>query len=535
MKMFFRIFFVLAFSSVFVLSSASLILAETASDESGGDSLTTPDGNVISIEDYAERITASDDTAASAPGVDSEEDYITQCMTGSEAYSEMAELEMEINEKFDKGEDITELKSKMTELRLRLAEQRNECLGLTISSGPSKIASSNPADAKNEKSAAVMPETAVPSALSSTAVEVGIRCELPEDLKDERDSLFIEYKSAIESEDFENAKLLREKISMLEDDARDIRERCIIENVPGLMKQDNKTCEIPEGVYDRLENIRYNISQMKRANNAIPENLTDEIDALESEIAQYKAKCNALKFSDDVEESDVAGYYKNRIMEAMANENEDSKVQELKELRKEIDESIKNMIEKNKMLRYSEMDGIVDKIEFKANNVRVGDSETNTTEVEIVFGTVDGSPDVKIRPTDSAVLLTQAGRDVLAEDITVNDSGIYVHDILVNELPAVVFYSNKNLERNAERIMDMKLEKSGDTAVYTARYEVKKKIFGIIPANARHELVVDAQNGKTLQDNRPWWSILATTIDDKQESNLVESTSTLVELETGTV
>jgi hypothetical protein len=496
--------------SIFVLSSALIVCAETSSGEpgtAGGASIVAPDGTVISTQEFVEPgndIVESGTPTPSASSTTLESEYLVQCMANSEVYKEMTELEKEINEKFNRGEDVSELKSDMMALNVRLKEQKEICAG-TARPVASAISTT--------KTAVANPAIALPT----TTVAVGTTCELPSELKNTLETALKEYKAAIESKDSETTAELRAKISELENSARIQRERCMAETVPGLIRQGNKTCEIPEIKYRMLENNKYKISQMRKLNATIPEDLLNETNALESDIENYKARCNALKVSKDAEESDIAKYYRQRMVEAMDNEDVDSKMQSLKDLRKEIDETIKNLIEQKKRLNYSEVKDVAERIEFKARNVRMGDSETNGTEVEVEVDSKDGSPNVKIRPTKLTVLLTQEGYNVTADDITVNDSGIYVQGMLVKTLPAAVFEHNKNLEQNAERILELKLEKEGERAVYKAEYNVRKRILGIIPANAKHELVIDAEDGETLQDKKPWWSIMATTVDEVGE------------------
>jgi hypothetical protein len=410
--------------------------------------------------------------------------YKAQCVVKPELYKEMLELERKLRDVNQEGKDVVELKAKIETLNKRIKEQKDACIGTTREMPPK-------------------------------AVAVGITCKISEELQKAMVDAKLQYTKAIELKNFEKAKEFREKLADLEKKSYEERKECINKNVPGLNIEKRSSCEIPKELFEKLEKNKYRLSELKSLNETAPKDLIQDTRELESKISLYKAKCNALNVSKNTNTKDIALYYQNQLSEVMIDDNMDNKIEKLRDLRKEIDETIKNMLEQKKSLKYSEMNGVADKIEFKAKHVSVGDSETNGTEVEVEVEVKDST--VKVKPTDLAVLLSQEGYNVTTNDITVDENGIYVGGILIKTLPKAVFENNKNLERNAERIIGMKLEKEGEKAVYKTEYEVKKKLFFVIPAKAKYELKIDAENGETLQEKKPWWNGMAKTVKENKE------------------
>ncbi len=442
----------------------------------------------------------------------------TPCVIQPEMFRELLSLERQLREKYSEGKDVTELKAKIETINVQIRAQRMACVGL------------NDTTAEDDHDMPRWNGTRPVTTMPPNAVAVGRTCELSSELKAKIIRASKDYRIAIEAKDFETAKTLREVLSSLEEDAKSEREKCMNTIVPGLVKKNNMTCEVPQGLYDELEKSRYRASEARSLNATVSKDVRERIGALESQIARYKAKCNALNVTKDVNESDVARYYKQRMVEAMDNDDIDSKVQSLKELRSEIDETIKNMLEKKKQLKYSEMEGVTEGMKFKAKNVQIGDSELNNTDIDVEVDTSKNGSNVHIRPGASAVLISQGDHTVNSDNISVNDSGIYVNDLLVKTMPAELFKHNKNLEKYSKRIISTRLAADDGKAVYVAEYTVKKRILAVIPAKANYELTVDAANGETLREKKPWWSLLSTNV--REDVTLLESD--LIKEETAT-
>ncbi|MGV8171127.1 MAG: hypothetical protein ACP5OA_00365 [Candidatus Woesearchaeota archaeon] len=425
---------------------------------------------------------------------------IIPCVIPGEVYREMFELEKQLRKSND-DDNISELKSRIESINEQIRIQRTACVGDVEPFNGSSSGRGRGSRVNDTNISRVMP---------TTSVAVGIFCELPPDLKNELNVALKNYKDAIESKDFNTSKVMREKVAAIEDNARAWREACMVEIVPGLMRRENKTCVIPKDLYEKLENNTYRISELKRLDANIPEDLKSSTAALESKIAYYKAKCNALNVSKEVNGSHIVEYYRERMIEAMADEDMNSRIQSLRELRKEIDETIKNILESKKYMRFEDMEGIADKIRFRAMNVSIGDSSINATDVSVEVE-VRGH-NITVSPKMFAVVLAQEGYIVKAEDIIIDETGIYVEGILVKDLPAAVYLNNTDLKSNAERVVDMTLGKEGTKAVYTVKYDSARRILGIFPANSRHELKIDASNSNTLEDKAPWWNALSTEV-----------------------
>jgi hypothetical protein len=366
---------------------------------------------------------------------------------------------------------------------------------------------------------------------SPVRAAIGKTCEVPQDLLDSLDAIKKKYIAAIESKDFENAKTLREEGAKIDAKIKEARLKCASEVVPGLMQKMSEKCEIPAELYDKLERAQSRLAELEKMGTEVPSELKEDIANLEDDIAEKKAKCNALKVDASTDSSKVREYYQERLSQALDNEDDETKIRELKELRKEIDETIKNLVESKKKLRYDEVDGLVDEVKFKAKSTSIGDSETEE-EVELEVEVEDSS--VTIESGEESVLLTEGETEFTADDITVDENGIYVNGVLVKNLPSDVFEKNKNLERNAKKIYEMKLESDGKKAVYKAKYESKRKLLGFIGVNAKNEAIVDAETGNTISENKPWWNGLSTeTKDEDDDSDSVETT--LEDVETSAI
>ncbi len=348
-----------------------------------------------------------------------------------------------------------------------------------------------------------------------TGIAVGQVCDMSKEHNEEMMKLKREYVLKLESNEIEDAKELREKMNMLDNRIRQDRDACMSRTVPGLKNNTNaRICAIPPELFDNLERARAKAAEFRKGNSTVPKDLMEKMDELQSKIAEHKARCNALNVTKEVHTEDVTNYYKQKLNEAMKTQDPETKLQSLKELRREIDETIKNMIEEKKELKFDDMKDMADNIRFRPGNVSIGDSSTKGKDFKLGFE-FEGS-NVTITPTDVAVILNHKGLNVTAEDITVDENGIYVEGVLVKSLPSAVFEHNKNLERNAERVISMKLEKSDDDrAVYNVEYKAKKRILGFIPANAKQTMIVDANGSQMISEKKPWWNAISTDVKEE--------------------
>jgi D-aminopeptidase len=343
-------------------------------------------------------------------------------------------------------------------------------------------------------------------------VAVGQKCDISEEYKNAGEALKEEYKNALESKKLDAAKVAREKMQELEQKIMDQRRACMTLNVPGLIKEDKKECLIPKDLADKMEALRAKVDTLRSQNVSIPSDVKNQISDLESKASDVRAKCNALKFSDQAKEGDVAAIYTARLKEAMSNNDSDTKIQTLKELRKEIDETIKNLIEQKKKLKFSDMEGVADKVRLRPKTIDVGDSSTSSEDVEIETE-IEGS-EVTLSSTSTDVILSQDGLNVTATDLTVDSDGLSVEGVAVKISPTAMLNKNQNLDRNRARVTEMKLEKEGEKAVYNTKYDAKKKVLGFIPATAKQEMKIDASNGQLVSEKKPWWGFIASDVKE---------------------
>jgi len=64
--------------------------------------------------------------------------------------------------------------------------------------------------------------------------------------------------------------------------------------------------------------------------------------------------------------------------------------------------------------------------------------------------------------------------------------------------------------------IELKEVGSGDGAklAYELRAEKQVKVFGLFKARMQERAQVDAENGEVVQVKKPWWSFLASEVDE---------------------
>jgi len=100
-----------------------------------------------------------------------------------------------------------------------------------------------------------------------------------------------------------------------------------------------------------------------------------------SNIVPINARLNkALEIKEKISGNNLTLYYKERIKQAMEDNNTNATI---REVRREIDETIKNLVEEKKKINYNEISQIAQDIKIRADRIDVGNSSTNATDAEI--------------------------------------------------------------------------------------------------------------------------------------------------------
>lgn len=204
-----------------------------------------------------------------------------------------------------------------------------------------------------------------------------------------------------------------------------------------------------------------------------------------------------------ISSGNVVTYYQVE-MEKILNEKQsvNDQITSLKELRNKIDSMIKELIEKQQSatIQAKEFTGIVEEFKIKPQEIKVGDVTVSTNK-ELVKE-IDNQ-EVKIRPTESKVLLnvgnTQAST---TQQVAVSDK-IKVGDIELKALPDKV-----NVKGD---IKNVEIVKEGDKLVYQVKSEQDRKILGLIAVKAETNSQFDASTPQAtlIKEEKPWWFIIS--------------------------
>jgi hypothetical protein len=204
--------------------------------------------------------------------------------------------------------------------------------------------------------------------------------------------------------------------------------------------------------------------------------------------------------------TEITSYYKKKMTSIMESASgTETKIIELKQLRKEIDNLIEELIKSNDEIDISDMKGVVEEIKINPGKI-VADNVAVSTIGKKIRANISGSQ-IEIEPLENNVMMRSGNIEVNTNNLTVSTGGLKIENVEVKVPPSTAV-----AKTNAE-IRNVKLAVEGDKAVYTVRADEKRKLFAIIPVNVGKEIKVDAgsENAEILQEKSSWWAFLTTS------------------------
>jgi hypothetical protein len=405
---------------------------------------------------------------------------------------------LEINKKLGEAKDdtqIADLKTKLENINAEILQKKDEC-----------------AQKKQHKQEQQYAQETTKGQAVPRGVAVGQVCEVSEDLRIKQDGAWKVYKDAIENGDdaaIASAKAALETINI---EIQSARRECMDTIVPGQIKTGGgqgkiAECKVPQELYTKLEGL-WKKSREISGDAIPPAGMKEQITQVEEEIRTAKATCNAAFITPTTNSQDLADGYKERIASTISStDSTEAKIQSLKELRKEIDETIKNLIKEQKKFKFEEFKDLIDDVTVSPGSVEVGDAETESEDVEIETE-IEGD-NITVSTSDDFVLLEDGGLTVEASSVDISSDGITVDGTNLKVSPKTLLTKSKGLEQYKANAK-VKIEKIKGKVQYRAEYQSQKKLFGFIPVTANNAVEVDATSGQVTSQEAPWWNGLAT-------------------------
>ncbi len=198
----------------------------------------------------------------------------------------------------------------------------------------------------------------------------------------------------------------------------------------------------------------------------------------------------------------ISNYYKSAIEKITSSGSIDSQISSLKELRKNIDSMIENLIKSRDSLSTTEVSGVVDEINVTPGAITADNVRVNTIGKQV---TIDVNNSLlAIEPSEENVII----RD---KDLNVSTSGVsIVNGTLTVGNAAVKMAASDVLNKIRMKAKSVALENMNDTAVYKIKAAENRKLLGLFATEVEKDVTADAGNGTVMVEVAPWWSFLTT-------------------------
>ncbi len=359
---------------------------------------------------------------------------------------------------------------------------------------------------------------------------VQVACVVNEDLMKEVDKLVLELQHAEELGDYETAEQIKNEIQILKEKIEEENEKCnsaeAVGSESGVVRVVVDKCVEMKKTTEKIE---YYQSLLELDDETLNEKgLTREeiekiIDELKENLEDLKDVCK-VSSGDEVEPvpmsnisttlleiskpvapesgEEIVEYYQSKVSKIISDKKEgiEKKIEELKNLRDEIDEMITKLIEMLDQIRSEEIEPLVDKIEIKPNRIVAGSVSVETKNKTIVAKI--GKRNLEIKPEESEVIIRDGEIQTKTKGVTIRNNTLIVDGVEVKINPADAV---KKLGVEPEEV---ELEKEGDKLVYKVKKTEERRFLGLIPVNVVRETVVDATTSDIISENLPWWAFL---------------------------
>jgi len=367
--------------------------------------------------------------------------------------------------------------------------------------------------------------TATTTATAAQTQSIGSICYVPYDLEKSLKDAWNDYYSFVKGNETNMTKMagIKERISKYEGSVNDIKKNCQPQTametgtvggqgtvaiptqstVPGQAIKPGENCTVPVELTQQFE------GQWKNYKEAIASNDTEKAEEIKTKIAEIEKKLSETKgqcvktiVTENAGAGDVVSYYKEKVTAIMTQESDtDAQIDQLKQLRGDIDQLIMNLIKTKNTLNASEVSTIMKEIRIKPKEIQAGDSSIETTTASIT--TQIGQIGIMVRPSDTDVTITEGNVTASAQEVSIEENKLKVGGIEIKISPSAVM-AKAAMDRSTE--LNLSVEKNA--SVYNIKGEEDRKLLWLIKTKIEKQVKIDASSGDIIEEKGPWWAFL---------------------------
>lgn len=203
---------------------------------------------------------------------------------------------------------------------------------------------------------------------------------------------------------------------------------------------------------------------------------------------------------------DVSDYYKQKMQAILQkSDNVDAQIAHLKQLSSEINRLIGELLAKKSRISLQEegMKELVQSVRITPTKVSTGDVAVEA-KGKIIEAKVAAKKPIEVEAKEGKVVLRDNGVEAQASEVDVTSDAVTVGGSDVKILPSEIA-KKVNAVSKKIRIATNAQKK----AVYNVDAQTKAKILGILPVTMQHTVEINAQDGSTISDSKPWWGAIA--------------------------
>lgn len=274
------------------------------------------------------------------------------------------------------------------------------------------------------------------------------------------------------------------------------------------------SCQNLEKYKDKMAYLESTLSSQDNTEERISA-IKADIETVRQYVARYQAECNERVssnlgnlVSEAVKEkeggaSEIVAYYKTRLSAVISSGSDTgTQIQQLKQLRDEIDAMIRDLIEKQQSIDASEVSSVVSEIKVTPGEISADEVRVVASDKKIV-AVLKNNP-VEITNNGNSVMLDSDGISAEADELMITNETILVGNSEVGISPSTVVSSLNIVPKKIEIIEE------GNRSVYKIRADERRNMLGLIAINMEKKVSVDGMNGSVISQEMPWWSFLTT-------------------------
>lgn len=388
-----------------------------------------------------------------------------------------------------------------------------------------------PTPATTPTSTPSLATTSTTTEVSTEQIAVASVCYVSYESEKELKDAWNEYYTLVQSNETTDTNKISEvkaRISKAEDTINGVRSKCqsttaqaptvapastnatavataTAASAPGQVIKPGENCTVPVELTQEFEGL------WKTYNAALAANQTEnageikiKITAIEEKISAAKGQCVKTIVTEKAGARDVAAYYTEKVTQIMTEEKDiDAQIDQLKQLRTEIDDMIANLIKKKNQLNASEVAGIIDEIKISPRQIQAGTSVIETTNTTIL--TQIGNKQIEIKPSETGVTMKEENITIDAPNISIKDNKIEIADKEVTIAPSSVLEKTR-----ITKTKELNLSTENNTPVYNVKGDENRKLLWLIPITMEKKVKIDASTENVITEEKPWWSALTT-------------------------